>query len=95
MRYGHLCGFLEAKLVILGPIDFLFGFCMQDTFARATHSAKRARDDRVSCIQIWFAYQSYSVNAGQNKFEVDILKNVAKIANLRPNRPDTTFEPGY
>ena len=24
------------------------------------------------------------VNAGQNKFEVDILKNVAKIANLRP-----------
>ena len=23
------------------------------------------------------------VNAGQNKFEVDILKNVAKIANLR------------
>ena len=26
---------------------------MQDTFARATHSAKRARDDRVSCIQIF------------------------------------------
>ena len=26
-------------------------FCMQDTFARATHSAKRARDDSVSCIQ--------------------------------------------
>ena len=28
--------------------------CMQDTFARATHSAGRpsaARDDRVSCIQ--------------------------------------------
>ena len=24
---------------------------MQDTFARATHSAKRARDYRVSCIQ--------------------------------------------
>ena len=24
------------------------------------------------------------LNAGQNKFEVDILKNVAKIANLRP-----------
>ena len=22
LRYGHLCGFLEAKLVILGPIDF-------------------------------------------------------------------------
>ena len=28
-------------------------FCMQDTFARATHSAKRARDDRVSCIQVF------------------------------------------
>ena len=25
LRYGHLCGFLEAKLVILGPIDFYFG----------------------------------------------------------------------
>ena len=25
---------------------------MQDTFARATHSALKARDDRVSCIQI-------------------------------------------
>ena len=25
MRYGHLCGFLGAKLVILGPTDFLFG----------------------------------------------------------------------
>ena len=22
--YGHLCGFLEAKIVILGLIDFLF-----------------------------------------------------------------------
>ena len=22
LRYGHLCGFLEAKLVILSPIDF-------------------------------------------------------------------------
>ena len=21
LRYGHLCGFLEAKMVILGPID--------------------------------------------------------------------------
>ena len=55
MRYGHLCSFLEAKLVILGPIDFLFGL-------------------PINLI----------VNAGQNKFEVDILKNVAKIANLRP-----------
>ena len=25
-----------------------------------------------------------NVNIGQNKFEVDILKNVAKIANFRP-----------
>ena len=50
-----MCGFLEAKLVILGPIDFLFGL-------------------PINLI----------VNAGQNKFEVDILKNVAKIANLRP-----------
>ena len=24
LRYGHLCGFLEAKMVILGPIDFNF-----------------------------------------------------------------------
>ena len=30
------------------------------------------------------------VNVGQNKFKVDILKNVTKIANLRP---ETTFEP--
>ena len=55
MAILHLCGFLEAKLVILGPIDFLFGL-------------------PINLI----------VNAGQNKFEVDILKNVAKIANLRP-----------
>ena len=47
--------FLEAKLVILGAIDFLF------------------------CLPI-----NLIVNAGQNKFEVDILKNVAKIADLRP-----------
>ena len=52
MRYGHLCAFLEAKLVILGPIDFLFGLPI-----------------------------NLNVNAGQNKFEVDILKNVD---NLRP-----------
>ena len=55
LRYGHLCGFLEAKLVILGPIDFLFGLPI-----------------------------NHIVKAGQNKFEVDILKSVAKIANLRP-----------
>ena len=50
-----MCGFLEAKLVILGLIDFLFGL-------------------PINLI----------VNAGQNKFVVDILKNMAKIANLRP-----------
>ena len=55
LRYGHLCGFLGAKLVILGPTDFLFGL-------------------PINLI----------VNVGQNKCEVDILKNVAKIANLRP-----------
>ena len=55
LRYGHLCAFFGAKLVILGPIDFLFGL-------------------PINLI----------VNAWQNKFEVDILKNVAKIANLRP-----------
>ena len=34
-------------------LDFKKSICMQDTFARATHSAARpsARDDRVSCIQ--------------------------------------------
>ena len=33
--------------------------CMQDTFARATHSAGRpsaARDDRVSCIQYSYSH---------------------------------------
>ena len=55
MRYGHLCGFLVAKLEILGPTDFLSGL-------------------PINLI----------VNAGQNKFEVDFLKNVAKIANLKP-----------
>ena len=42
MRYGHLCGFLEAKMVNSG-IAYL------------------------------------NVNAGQNKFEVKILKNAAKM----------------
>ena len=55
LRYGHLCGFLWAKLEILGSTDFLFGL-------------------PINLI----------VNVGQNKFEVDILKNLAKIANLRP-----------
>ena len=54
LRYGHLCGSLEAKLVIFGPTDFLFGLPI-----------------------------NLNINAGQNKFEVDILNNVAKIANLR------------
>ena len=36
-----------------------------------------------------------NVNAGQNKFEVDILKYGAKIANFKAqNWPDTTFEEG-
>ena len=55
LRYGHLCGFLETKMVILGPIDFLFGLPI-----------------------------ILNVNAGQNKFEVNILKNASKIANFRP-----------
>ena len=46
---------MEPKLVIYGPIDFLFGLPI-----------------------------NLNINAGQNRFEVDILKNVAKIANLRP-----------
>ena len=41
-------------MVILGPIDFLFGLPL-----------------------------NINVNDWQNKFEVDILKNVAKIANFR------------
>ena len=46
---------LEAKIVILGQIDFQFGFPI-----------------------------NLKVNIEQNKFEVDILKNVAKIVNFRP-----------
>ena len=41
--------------------------CMQDTFARATHSAGRpsaARDDRVSCIQApYFTYKEKGFNS--------------------------------
>ena len=36
-------------------VQELVSYCMQDTFARATHAAGRpsaARDDRVSCIQV-------------------------------------------
>ena len=25
LRYGHFCGFMEAKMVNLGPIDFQLG----------------------------------------------------------------------
>ena len=42
--------FFEAEMVILGPIDFLFGLPT-----------------------------NLNVNDGQNKFEVDICKHVAKI----------------
>ena len=35
------------------PSEIALQGCMQDTFARAMHSARpSARDDRVSCIQI-------------------------------------------
>ena len=40
---------------ILNDSPFNFGrytSCMQDSFARARTRPKRARDDRVSCIQI-------------------------------------------
>ena len=67
LRYGHLCAFLEAKLVILFLIDFLFGL-------------------PINLI----------VNAGQNKFELDILKKCGQNSHLKAqNRPDTTFEPGH
>ena len=48
--------------------------CMQDTFARATHSAARpsARDDRVSCIQQFCSYcqinEKLSFHADRNLF---------------------------
>ena len=39
----------------------------------------------LSPIDFLFSFPfNIIVNAGQNKFEVDILKNVAKIANLMP-----------
>ena len=42
----------------MNGIKVLLFSCMQDTFARARTrpkgSAKRARDDRVSCIQTFF-----------------------------------------
>ena len=42
-------------------------YCMQDSFARATHSAKRARDERVSCIQrivLFCVIQIQPINKG-------------------------------
>ena len=39
----------------------------------------------MSPIDFLFSFPfNIIVNTGQNKFEIDILKNVAKIANLRP-----------
>ena len=39
----------------------------------------------LSLIDFLFGFpMNFNVNARQNKFEVDILKNVAKIANFRP-----------
>ena len=35
-------------------------------------------------LQNWFVYIKVNVNAGQNKFEVHISKNVAKMAVLWP-----------
>ena len=35
-------------------------------------------------VQTWFVYIKVNVNAGQNKFEVHISKNVAKMAVLWP-----------
>ena len=47
-------GFLEDKIVSLGPIDFYLGFPL-----------------------------NIKVNGGQNKFEVHISKNIARIANCQ------------
>ena len=44
-KMAKFCGFSGAKIVILSPIDFLFGLPI-----------------------------NLNVNAGQNKFKVDILK---------------------
>ena len=50
-RAGAILG---APPPVYGKRTGVHHCCMQDTFARATHSAGRpsaARDDRVSCIQ--------------------------------------------
>ena len=49
----------QARATI-GYLVYMSRTCMQDTFARATHSAyaagrpSAARDDRVSCIQVTY-----------------------------------------
>ena len=58
LRYVHFCGFSGAKIVILSPIDFLFGLPI-----------------------------NLNANDGQNKFEVNILKNVTNIARIADFRP--------
>ena len=41
----------SVSITIVYKIPYRRASCMQDTFARATHSDKRVRDDRVSSIQ--------------------------------------------
>ena len=58
---------------------------MQDTFARATHSAGRpsvARDDRVSCIQIL-----YTTDASTPTDAVNPKPEVVKVQPPVLNRP--------
>ena len=49
--------YFKVKLIMMIEVLEIIQTCMQDTFARATHSAyaagrpSAARDDRVSCIQ--------------------------------------------
>ena len=60
------------------PNDYLKGylFCMQVTFARAStrekglcsRQAKRARDNRVSCIQLCVLYTKYPIVARRAAF---------------------------
>ena len=55
---NHLKNKNDAKLCAIYFVCKI-PFCMQDTFARATPSAMRARDDRVSCIQDTIANAEY------------------------------------
>ena len=69
---------------------------MQDTFARATHSAKRARDDRVSCIQLpggkfkLIMTIKLSIYILKNRYTLLVEKNVkiivGKSERRRPGR---------